>query len=89
MVLSKRLNRRGQGLVEYLIIVALMAIATMAVMRILSQTVQAKFARITQVLQGTDSQISIQTETLTEQHFKKRDMSDFFHGAKSQKNNNE
>lgn len=78
-----KLNNRGQGLVEYLIIVALMAIATMAIMRVMGQTVQAKFARITQVLQGNESSVSIQVESIEENHFKKKDMSDFFHGAQS------
>lgn len=78
-------NERGQGLVEYLIIVALMAVATMAVMRVMSQSVQARFARITQALQGTKG-VEIQMESLQESHFKKRDMSDFFHGAQSRDN---
>lgn len=77
-------NKRGQGLVEYLIIVSIMAIGTMAIMRVMNQTVQAKFAKITQTLQGTES-VSIRTESINENDFKKRDMSDFFHGASSTK----
>ena len=79
----KKLNNRGQGLVEYLVIVALMAVATMAILRVMNHTVQAQFARVTDVLQGKGSSVSIQTETITQDHFKKRDMGDFFRGAKS------
>ncbi len=79
-----RLNQKGQGLIEYLVIVALMAIAAMSIMRVLSQTVQAKFANITQVMQGKNAtSTQIQTEAVQERHFKKRDMGDFFHGAQS------
>jgi hypothetical protein len=51
----------------------------------MNQTVQAKFARITQTLQGTESSVPIRVESLQESDFKKRDMSDFFHGASSAK----
>jgi len=81
----KKKNERGQGLVEYLIIVALMAIATMGIMRVMSQTVSAKFARITDSLQGKSSNISIQTETISEDLYRKKDMGDFFNGSKSGK----
>ena len=45
--LNLNLNQRGQGLVEYLIIVALMAVATIGIVRVLGQTVSAKFASAT------------------------------------------
>lgn len=76
-------NRRGQGLIEYLVIVAIMAVGTMAIIRVLNQTVQAKFARVTQALQNSRA-ADAQVETVTERHFKKRDMGNFFDGARSQ-----
>lgn len=80
---DKTLNsKKGQGLIEYLIIVALIAIASMAIMRVMSQTVQAKFAKITQVLQGGDNEVNIRVESVQEQHFKKKDMNDFFYGTR-------
>lgn len=78
-------NQKGQGLVEYLIIVAIMAVGTMAIMRIMNQTVSSKFARVTATLQGNQGP-KIHTAPLEEEHFKKRDMSDFFHGAVSNDN---
>jgi len=77
-------SQKGQGLIEYLIIVALIAIASMAIMRVMSQTVQAKFAKITQVLQGGNNSVDIRVETIQEQHFKKKDMNDFFYGTRRQ-----
>lgn len=76
-------SRRGQGLIEYLIIVALIAVATMAIMRVMGQTVQAKFAKVTQVLQGNNNSVDIRVESIQEQHFKKKDMSDFFYGTRA------
>ena len=77
-------SQKGQGLIEYLIIVALIAIATMAIMRVMSQTVQAKFAKITQVLQGGNNAVDVRVEAIQEQHFKKKDMNDFFYGTRRQ-----
>lgn len=78
-------NQKGQGLVEYMIIVALMAVATMGVMRILSQTTSGKLAQITNNLQGGKSGAQVRFEKIEQQHFKKKDMSDFFQGAKNSK----
>lgn len=80
-------SKKGQGLIEYLIIVALIAIATMAIMRVMSQTVQAKFAKITQTLQGGENTVDIRVESIQEQHFKKKDMSDFFYGTRGKNEN--
>jgi pilus assembly protein Flp/PilA len=77
-------SKKGQGLIEYLIIVALIAIAAMGIMRVMSQTVQAKFAKVTQTLQGGGNTIDIRVEQIDESHFKKKDMSDFFHGTRKQ-----
>ena len=69
-------NTRAQGLIEYLILVALMGVATIGVVRIMSHTVNAKFAQITRGLTG-DSQ-KIETEKVRDSLYKQRDLSDFF-----------
>lgn len=76
-------NQKGQGLIEYLIIMALMAVATMAIMRVLSQTVSVKFAQVTEALQGRESKSRMQAPQIEDSQLKKKDMSDFFNGAKS------
>lgn len=75
------LNQKGQGLIEYLIIVALMAVATIGIVRVLGQTVTAKFASATYALQGTKK--SVRVETIDEGLHKKKDLSDFMNGAGS------
>lgn len=85
--LLKFKNQNGQGLIEYLIIVALMAVATMGIMRVMSQTVSAKFAKVTQELQGGSS-VEVQYDKVEQSDFKKKDMSDFFNGAHSNDSKN-
>ena len=84
----KRLkNNKGQSMVEYMIIVALMAVSTMGIMRVLSQTTSGKLAKITQSLQGGKAQIQVKFEKINQSDVRKKDMSNFFEGARSRKNN--
>ena len=50
--IKKKQRQRGQGLIEYLILVALMGVATIGVIRILNQTVKSRFASAIYALQG-------------------------------------
>ncbi len=76
-------NRRGQGLIEYLILVALMGVATIGVIRVLNQTIKSRFASAVYALQGKPKKVK--TESLKEQDYKKSDLSDFMNGAASKK----
>lgn len=78
-------NNKGQGLIEYMVIVALMAIATMGIMRVLSQTTSGKIAKITQALQGGKASVQVDFERVDKSDFRKKDMSDFFRGSRSQR----
>lgn len=72
-------NQRGQGLIEYLILVAIMAIASVGVLRVMSQTLSSRFATVTHTLQGRKK--SVPMSELKETHYKKKDLNDFFHGT--------
>lgn len=74
-------NQRGQGLVEYLIIVSLVAVATISVMRVVGQSVQVKFAKVAESLGATVSS-EIKEATVTETNWKKKDLRDFMTGSK-------
>ena len=74
-------NSRGQSLIEYLMIVALVAVGSMAIMKSLGHTVKARFANITESLQGHESTIT--SEAVNAEMYKKRGMDDFFKGAGS------
>ncbi len=72
-------NSRGQGLIEYLIIVAIMGVATIGIVRVMSQTVSSRFASITYALQGQKK--SAQMDKVNASYFKKKDLGNFFDGA--------
>ncbi len=72
-------SERGQGLVEYLIIVALMAIASIGIMKIMGQNIQAQFARITHALRGENKKPRLQD--INRGSYKQKDLSNFFEGA--------
>lgn len=76
--------QKGQGLVEYLIIVAMMGIASLGVIRFLNQTVNAQFGNVVYKLQGSGKRA--QKDTLDENTFKKKDMSSFLNGSASKDN---
>ncbi len=72
-------NKRGQGLIEYLVIVALMAVATIGIVRVMGQTVSAKFASVTYALQGKKK--AVKTDDVGESLYRKKDLGNFFNGA--------
>lgn len=74
-------NKRGQGLIEYLIIVAIVAVGSMAVMRVVGSNLNRRFAAIAQALGGEAT--TVKALSVGENVYKKRDMSDFFNGAAS------
>lgn len=72
-------NPKGQGLIEYLLVVSLVAVVSMVVLRSLGQTVAANFTTITNALQGHANKAA--TPKVDDNAFRKKDMSDFFKGA--------
>jgi len=74
-------NQKGQGLIEYLVIVALMGVATIAIVRTMGQAVSSRFANVTFALQGQTKRAK--TIDVDDGNYKKRDLGDFFAGAAS------
>ena len=81
-----KINKKGQGLIEYLILVALMAVSTIGIVRVLNQTVKSRFANAVYSLQGKTRRV--QTESVRESDYQKSDLSDFMTGAASSDSNN-
>lgn len=73
------MNQRGQGLVEYLIIVALISVATIGVVRVLGQAVSSRFTTISYALQGVKR--TPQVDAVDESLLKKRDLGNFMDGV--------
>lgn len=78
------LNHSGQGLIEYLIIVALVAVATIGVMRVVGQSVSSRFATISEALQGRKKTFSV--ETIDDSQVGKKDLGDFMNGVGGREN---
>lgn len=74
-------NRKGQGLIEYLVLVCLIAVGSMAVIRVVGKNVRVQFANISRALGGEDQ--ALQAEKVTSDDYSKRDFSDFMKGAGS------
>ena len=74
-------DQKGQSLVEYLIIVALVAVGTLSVMRVVGQSVQVKFSKIAEAL-GAEVKGDIGHAEVTDTNWKKRDLRDFMQGSK-------
>jgi Flp pilus assembly pilin Flp len=79
MAFSPIQNRRGQGLVEYLIIVALIAVATIGVVRVMGQAVASRFATISYALQGQKKTPHV--DEIDENLLRKKDLGDFMNGV--------
>ncbi len=77
----KTAGQNGQGLIEYLILVALIAVGTMATMRIVGQSLSFKFATVADSL-GAEWKEKPKAPTIDGNIGKKRDLRNFMHGSK-------
>ncbi len=71
-------NRRGQSLIEYLVLVCLIAVGSMAVIRVVGKNVRVQFANVSRALGGEGE---LATEKVSTDDYSKRDFSDFMKGA--------
>lgn len=74
-------QKKGQGLVEYLIIVALVGVATMAVVRVVGANISIQFARINESLGGKHI-AKLNEQNVTEDMVKRKDITNFFEGSR-------
>ena len=75
----KILNSKGQGLIEYLILVAVIAIGSIGIVRGLGHTILIRYANITNALQNNTTEI--QTPGVNASDFQKKGLDDFFRQA--------
>lgn len=73
-------NKKGQGLIEYLIIVAIIAIGSMAVMRVVGGNISVQFANVANALGGKVTR-KVDAHEVTDNMMKKRDLGSFFEGS--------
>lgn len=73
-------NQRGQSLIEYVMLVALVAVATMGMVRILQKSIKVNLANVVHALQS-DNKRKESHERIEESDLRKSDFSDFMNGA--------
>jgi Flp pilus assembly pilin Flp len=77
--MNKRIsNNRGQSLVEYLIIVALVAVATIGVVRVVGYNISANFTNISNALANSSTKAQMKH---ADTQLKKKNFGDFMDGA--------
>jgi len=70
-------NKKGQGMAEYIILLALVAIASIGITELLGQTVRTKLAEITVGLQGKGGNVGKDLPKVDKKHTTRRGMDDF------------
>ncbi len=73
-------NKKGQGLIEYLIIVAIVAVGSISVIKVVGANLDVQFANVAQALGGNGSQEK-KAHEVTDTMYKKRDLGNFFEGS--------
>ena len=73
-------NQRGQALIEYLVIVALVVVASIGIMSVIGQNIRTQFANVSNALRGRPEERATperaRNEQITGKHF-----GDFLSGA--------
>jgi Flp pilus assembly pilin Flp len=77
-------NARGQSLIEYVILVALVGCATIGMVRLMQKQVKVNLANAIYAMQGGENHKKAVKETITDDDLRKADFSDFMNGASSQ-----
>ena len=76
-----KLNNHGQGLIEYVIIVALVAVGSLSLLRVLNQSLNFQFAQISKAL-GAKTQDKMKAPEVTAHQLQKKDLSNFMQGVR-------
>lgn len=74
-------NQKGQGLVEYLILLCLVTVSSIAVVSVVGQNIKAQYAKISNAITGKGAQVPM-TQAHSESH-KLRGMDDYFESSQS------
>lgn len=74
-------KNNGQGMVEYMILVALLAAGTIGVVRVVGYNIGAQYENINRAL-GAKSTNQLQVQNADQSQLSKKDLSDFLKGAR-------
>lgn len=83
---NKLKRAQGQSLIEYLVIVAIVAVGTMSIIRVVGKNVSVQFANVAKALgSGDDNQLK--AEKIDSKMYSKKDLGNFLDGATSGNSN--
>lgn len=75
-------NKSGQSVIEYIILVAIIAVTSLGVVKVLGQTITSKLGQITLSLQGKSHRAKqIEEPEVERKHTQKRGMEDFYESS--------
>ena len=77
-------NQSGQGMIEYMILVALIAIGTLGVVKVVGQNVSIQYENINRAL-GAKKAGRLNLENADDKHLNRKDLSNFMDGTRSGK----
>mgnify|MGYP003479388521 CR=1 FL=1 len=72
---------KGQGLVEYLIIVSIVAVGAIGIVKVISQNMRFHFTQVAEAL-GSRSPERPQKGEIRKSHFESKDFNNFWEGSK-------
>lgn len=75
-------NQKGQGMIEYMILVALIAIGTLGVVKVVGQNVSKQYENINRALGAKKSQ-QLQLDNAADSQLNRKDLSNFMDGARN------
>jgi Flp pilus assembly pilin Flp len=85
---NRQLHQKGQSLVEYLVIVALVAVGGIGVMRVVGQSINVSFARVAKAL-GANASGKIENAEVRETNYSKKSLRNFMTGSENERDHNE
>ncbi len=77
-------NSRGQGMIEYMILVALIAVGTIGVVKVVGQNVAKQYENINRALGAKNSE-KLTLQNANEGQLNKKDLSNFMEGSRGSK----
>ncbi len=77
-------NQKGQGLIEYLILVALIAVTTIGVVKVVGKNMAAQYENINRAM-GAEKTEALTVKNATESALKQKDLSNFLDASRTNK----
>lgn len=77
-------NQKGQGLIEYLILVALIAVTTIGVVKVVGRNMAVQYEHINRAM-GAEKTDALTIKSATDNALKQKDLSNFLDASRTSK----